>query len=147
MGLSYEDAVRCGIAHLWPTPSKVQLPAAAPPPSKAPVDGMNKLEKSFYDRAREAFGEDVYREPFKLRLAGRTWYTIDFLISCEGCRYDCYEIKGFMRDDAAVKLKVAADLYPCLNFSLVTRDKRIWLVRRVTARGISREVFTPDWLM
>lgn len=140
-------AVEAWLKHMGGAGEAHREPAVVPPAvSKATDDGMNKTERSFWMRAREAYGDDVYREPFKLRLAGRTWYTIDFLISTEGCRYDCYEIKGFMRDDAAVKLKVAAEQYPCFSFTLVTREKQIWLCRNVTSRGISREVWTPDWL-
>ena len=147
MGLTYNQCKQLGIEHLYPTRGNSGIPTIMRPAvSEAPKDGMNKLERAFWQRAREAYGDDVYREPFKLQLAGRTWYTVDFLISCDGCRYDCYEVKGFMRDDAAVKLKVAAKLYPCLNFNLVTREKRAWLCRQVARNGISREVWTPDWL-
>lgn len=143
MGLTYSQAKSLGIEHLWPTES-TPLPEAPRPKSKAPDDGMNKLERAFWERAREAYGDTVYREPFKLRLAGKTWYTIDFLIVQTGLT--CYEIKGFMRDDAAVKLKVAAELYPCFGFVLVTRERQRWQCRVVTSRSISREVYTPEWL-
>jgi len=45
------------------------------------------------------------------------------------CR--AYEVKGFMRDDAAVKLKVAASLYPWIKFHLVTRKKGEWIIQEV----------------
>jgi hypothetical protein len=144
MGFTYQQCKALGLEHLYPTESK-PLPEAPRPPSKVIDDGMNKLERAFWERAREAFRDDVYREPFKLRLAGRTWYTIDFLIIDEGSP-DCYEVKGFMRDDAAVKLKVAAEMYPCFSYLLVTREKRIWQCRRVTRNGIGLQVWTPDWL-
>ena len=75
----------------------------------------------------------------RLRLAGRTWYTPDFLavqhISANEHMPPLFifvEIKGFMRDDAAVKLKVAAETYPCFQWLLVRRAGRARLGR---ARG------------
>ena len=49
-----------------------------------------------------------------------------------------------MRDDAAVKLKVAARLYPMFSFVLVTRPRgQGWQCRYVTTREISREAWVP----
>lgn len=152
---SYEHAKALGLGPAWmahmggPGEPAAQglAPAIVVPPavSQAPNDGMNKTERSFWQRAREAFGEHAYREPITLRLAGRTRYTPDFLIRESGDLV-FYETKGFMRDDASVKLKVAAEQYPFFLFVLVTRERRVWLCRLVSSRGISREVFTPDWL-
>jgi len=51
-------------------------------------------------------------EGLKLRLADKTFYTPDFaVLSCDGT-LECHEVKGFWEDDARVKIKVAADLYP-----------------------------------
>jgi hypothetical protein len=56
------------------------------------------------------------------------------------------ETKGFMRDDAAVKLKVAASMYPAFGWLLVTRDKWGWEVREVAAGGIGREPIIVPWI-
>jgi len=37
-----------------------------------------------------------------------------------------YEVKGFFRDDAKVKIKVAATLFPWIKFVLVFKDKSGW---------------------
>ena len=150
MGMTWAEAKRCGIEHLWPTESK-PLPVAPAPPSKAPDDGMNKLERAFWERLQEAEGQH-YREGLAFRLAGRTRYTPDFVTmvihaaDSRGLVVTCWEVKGFMRDDAAVKLKVAADMYTAFRMVLVTRERRAWQCRFVTHAGISREVWTPDWL-
>ena len=145
MGLTRAQAEALGIGHLYPTESKRGVPAIVPlAASKASDDGMNKTEREFWERAK-ASGQDVYRELFKLRLAGRTWYTIDFVTFDQ--RVTCWEIKGFMRDDAAVKLKVAAEMYTCFDFVLVTKHRKLgWQCRNVTRTGISREIWCPDWL-
>jgi len=41
-------------------------------------------------------------------------------------RIELHETKGFMRDDAAVKLKVAADKFPEFLFVLVKKIKKQW---------------------
>ena len=149
MGLTYSEAKRCGLEYLWPTESK-PLPDVPPPPSMAPKDGMNKLERAFWERLRDAYGYRASREPITLKLAGRTRYTPDFMsyMGLKKGEYACtfWEVKGFMRDDAAVKLKVAASMYLVFDFVLVTRVKRKWECRDVSHAGISREVWTPDWL-
>ena len=150
MGLTYQQAKDLGLAHLWPTESKA-LPIVRPSVSKAPDDGMNKLERAFHERLKAADQGDVYREGITLRLAGRTRYTPDFvsialLLGLPPITLTCWEVKGFMRDDAAVKIKVAAQMFPLFSFVLVTREKRVWQCRYVTSRGISRETWCPDWL-
>jgi hypothetical protein len=45
------------------------------------------------------------------------------------CRFNLgavtfYETKGFMRDDAIVKIKTAAKQFPMFTFVLVTRKKK-----------------------
>jgi hypothetical protein len=41
------------------------------------------------------------------------------------------ETKGFRRDDAMVKLKVAARLFPCFQFVLATRVRGVWVCTSV----------------
>lgn len=154
MGLTYNQAKLLGLEHLWPTGGKV-LPVEPAEKIRIPklIDGMNKLERAFWERfERHDAGQNLlrtYREPFTLRLAGRTTYKPDFvstLTTLHGSTTTCWEVKGFMRDDAAVKIKVAAELYPWMHFVLVTRVKQKWECRYVASRGIARETWTPDWL-
>jgi hypothetical protein len=137
--LNREQAKALGVGHLWPK---------APRP---PSDGMNKLEREFLERLRAARDahtfQHIWREPVKLRLAGRCWYTPDFATVTSLYELIFWETKGgFFREDAAVKLKVAAETYPCFKFVLVVREKRTWECRSVTSRGISTTPFTPEWL-
>jgi hypothetical protein len=138
--LTKAEAGKLGLLKHWPkTP-------------REPSDGMNKLEREFFERLRAARDchafLHVWREPFKLRLAGRCWYTPDFATFSSLEELAFWETKGgFFRDDACVKLKVAAETYPCFRFVLVTRVKREWQCRSVTNRGISPHPFTPGWLV
>lgn len=61
-------------------------------------------------------------ESIKLRLADKTFYTPDFFLMRPNGEIEVHECKGFMRDDAAVKLKCAAEIFP-FRFFLVKRKK------------------------
>jgi hypothetical protein len=63
-------------------------------------------------------------------------------------RLVCIEVKGgWFRDDAKVKVKVAAEMFPCFQWLLVFREKyHDWDVREVTSRGIGREPIRVPWI-
>lgn len=73
-------------------------------------------------------------EPVKLRLADRTHYTPDFMVMLADGSIECHEVKGFWEDDARVKIKVAARLYPIRFVALKPRAKR-------DGGGFAREEF------
>lgn len=156
MGFTRQQCEAWGIGHLYPTEVK-PLPVVAPPVKSAfEPDGMNKLERAFWGRLQDARKADafqqVWREPIVLRLAGRTTYKPDFMTlytynAQHGLnRFTFWETKGFMRDDAAVKLKVAAAQFTCFRWVLVQRDRGKWRCIDVTQRGFAREEWCPDWL-
>ena len=62
-------------------------------------------------------------EGWKLRLADNTFYTPDFVVMRRDGAMECHEVKGFWRDDARVKIKVAAYQHP-LKFIAVTEAKK-----------------------
>lgn len=47
-----------------------------------------------------------------LSLAQRTWYRPDFLVMLPDGELQIHETKGFMEDDANVKIKVVAAMFP-----------------------------------
>lgn len=72
-------------------------------------------------------------EPLKLKLADKTYYSPDFLVIAADLGVELHEVKGFMREDAAIKLKVAAETFAFFKFFLATR-RRVrdpWDVREV----------------
>jgi hypothetical protein len=76
----------------------------------------NKTELA-YERmleAARAAGDVLWFkfEGLKLRLADNTFYTPDFAVLAADGVMELHEVKGFWADDARVKIKVAADLYP-----------------------------------
>lgn len=96
--------------------------------------GMNGLEADYAARLTvHQIGGKIARwdyEPEKLRLADNTTYTPDFRVLLPDGTVEFHETKGFMRDDAWVKLKVAAELHP-YTFRLVRKVKGQWIVEEV----------------
>lgn len=92
--------------------------------------GMNRTEAQYEGHLdllkRQGEIVDYKFEGLKLRLAEKTFYTPDFLVVCDD-RFECHEVKGFWRDDARVKIKVAAAMYPWIKFVAVTRKKKQWV--------------------
>lgn len=89
---------------------------------------MNKTEAA-YDRylaGLQASGAILWRkfEGLKLRLADSTFYTPDFAVMRADGLMELHEVKGFWTDDARVKIKVAAELYPFRFLAVKARAKK-----------------------
>jgi hypothetical protein len=101
------------------------------PRAKHNIPGkMNKLEKSYQDilEHRKLAGEIVrYRyEALKFKLAPNTFFTPDFMVTFED-RVEIHETKGFWEEDARIKIKMAAELFPEFVFMGVQYKKKIWM--------------------
>lgn len=94
--------------------------------------GPNKTEAEFERWLREEWRNKeacVTPQGVNLWLANGVRYCPDFVLAITRHRENgtpwievhAYETKGFMRDDAAVKIKVAAHQYPWIKFHLVTK--------------------------
>jgi len=77
---------------------------------------MNKTEQAYADHLEALrIGGEVVAWTFdalKLRLADNTFYTPDFLVQKPDDTLEVHEVKGHWEDDARVKMKVAASLFP-----------------------------------
>lgn len=93
--------------------------------------GMNRGEAQFAMglEAQKRAGKIVLwrYERLTFKLADDTRYTPDFTVLELDGQVSVYEYKGHMRDDAAVKLKVAASQFP---------EYRFYLVRKGTTKPI-----------
>jgi len=89
---------------------------------------MNKTESAYaleLERQRQAGEIQWYRfEGVKLRLGDNTFLTVDFVVMAADGVLEMREVKGFYRDDAKVKMKVAADQYPFRFYIVRKRSKR-----------------------
>lgn len=97
---------------------------------------LNKTEAAFeaYLKARYDHEDWVLgSQNITLQLGNGVRYTPDFnAFSRRGdMRPMFWEVKGHMRDDAAVKLKVAAALYPQFDFALVKKHGKTALGWRI----------------
>lgn len=89
---------------------------------------LNKTEQAYADHLTLLLraGEIVWFkfEGIKLRLADGTFYTPDFAVMRADGTLECHEVKGFWHDDARVKIKVAADMYPFRFIAVKAMAKR-----------------------
>jgi hypothetical protein len=94
---------------------------------------MNRTETAYAGllEARRLAGDVLWYEfeGMTLRLARRTHYRPDFpVLTPTGLQF--HEVKGFMRDDAWLKLKMAARAFP-FQFIVVRRTKGEWSFQEV----------------
>jgi hypothetical protein len=123
------------------TPKATRTRTIAKPRPRPTPGKMNKTEALFeasFVRPRLYNGDicEYGFECIKLRLAKTTFYTPDFYVVTPN-EIIIYEVKGHWEDDARVKIKVAADKYPCFRFIAVQKK---------TAKeggGWKLEEFTP----
>jgi hypothetical protein len=95
---------------------------------RLPIGSLNKTELAYQAELerRRALGDVLWHrfEGIKLRLADNTFYTPDFAVMMKDGTMCCHEVKGWFRDDAKVKIKVAASLYPFKFIVVRTRPKK-----------------------
>lgn len=93
---------------------------------------MNQTEKRYSDRLEllKRAGEILWYEfePANLRLADKCFYKVDFLVLTKDSALEVHEVKGFLTDDALVKIKAAAEKFP-FKFIMVQYIKKQWEVR------------------
>jgi len=105
-------------------------------------DRMNKLERDYagyLEQLKLAKEIQDYRfEPLKLILVhgipgkrNEMSFKADFLVIKQNWPYqwfnfELHEVKGFLREDAQLKLKMAAELFPWFRFYLIQREKAEW---------------------
>ncbi len=102
--------------------------------TRKPRGTMNRLEAAYAQHLalRRSAGDLEWfaYEAVKLRLAEKTFLTVDFFLMLPSGELEAHEVKGLMEDDAAVKLKVAASLYP-FRFVLVRRVVSSWQLTEI----------------
>jgi len=89
---------------------------------------MNKAEAAYAGtlEVRKAAGELIgyWYEAVTFKLAKDTRYTPDFLVQLADGTLEAHEVKGFWEDDARVKIKVAASMFPVLFRAMKPRAKK-----------------------
>lgn len=110
----------------------VSNPPFAPPPNQAGLFALGRLKAGEMNKTEAAYAEHLESqrrrgeilwfkfEAIKLRLANNTFYTADFFVLTAHSFLEIHEVKGRWMDDARVKIKVAASIYP-FKFIAVTK--------------------------
>lgn len=87
---------------------------------------LNKTERAYLDYLRALNPQWLGIQNITLKLGYDTRYTPDFFgIDTLGVIH-AREVKGFWRDDAKVKIKVAARLFPWIKFTVAMKTKTGW---------------------
>lgn len=86
------------------------------------VQKLNKTERRFYEVLQGRGYEWLGVQCMTLKLADDTRYTPDFF-AIERGELLAFEVKGFWRDDAKVKIKVAARQFPFIRFTVAVLTK------------------------
>ena len=108
-----------------PIPPEIKKTVGRPRHEAGVMNGMEKKYAAYLE-LRRITGEILeWRfEPLKLRLAPKTYYTPDFLLLMPDRRIELHETKGFMEEDANVKIKVAREMFASIfTIVLVRLDK------------------------
>jgi hypothetical protein len=101
-------------------------------PEGSPSDphrGMNTLERDFALEL-EANGILYKFNEIRLKLGEGAWYKPDFFAWKDG-KIAIYETKGFQREAAQVRVKVAASRFPMWPFFRVRRIDGAWVYEEI----------------
>lgn len=97
-----------------------------------PITKMNKTEFRYAQNLellkRAGVIMDYRFDVLNFRLAEKTFYKPDFIVVTKD-EFQIHEVKGFWQDDALVKFKVAADMYPWFRWKAVQWIKGKWVYR------------------
>lgn len=95
---------------------------------------MNKLEAKYAQHldGLKLQGEIQWWgfEVMKFILAPKTSYTPDFAVLMKNGEMQMHECKGFMMEDANVKIKVAAEKFP-FRFFVIKLKSHQWEIKEV----------------
>jgi hypothetical protein len=91
---------------------------------------MNKTEQRYAEHLfllqRDGAIKWYKFEGIKLKLAPKTFYMPDFAVIRNDGALEFHEVKGHWEDDAKVKIKVAAELFPCFRFFAIKPGRNGW---------------------
>lgn len=94
---------------------------------------LNKTEQAFEDHLKVTLPDHrLLSQAISFRLGNGTNFRPDCITVSLNGEWTAWEVKGFARTAAIVRLKVAASLYPFIAFRLVTKQKAGgWAIERV----------------
>lgn len=99
---------------------------------KSDLDKLNKTERMFLEFMKRCPYTWIGAQNVTLKLAHDCRLTVDFVGLRPDGKMDFIDVKGFQREDALIKIKVAARLFPFWNFLIVKRLNNEWQWHHVT---------------
>jgi hypothetical protein len=131
-----DHLAKSGLASRSP-PVRVDNPPFKPPANPASRFALGRLKTGEMNKTEAAYaahladlqhaGEILWFkfEGVKVRLADNTFYTPDFGVLHASGVFELHEVKGFLMEDANVKIKVAASMYPFRFVMVRARAKKL----------------------
>ncbi len=118
-----------GSENAQPAPSNARKPQARGRLPLHKSGEMNKTEAAYAAdvlERRKQTGEvvDYWFERFTFKLANDCRYTPDFVVMLASGELECHETKGYWQDDAKVKIRVAASLFPFRFVAIQKQPKK-----------------------
>lgn len=99
------------------------------------MNGTERRYAEHLDAEQEAGRVAMWMfEPMGLRLAKACTYNPDFLVVYPDGATEIHEVKGRWEDDALVKIKCAAEMFPLWRFVAVRWVRGMWEVREFESR-------------
>lgn len=96
------------------------------------VLSLNKTERQYYNYLRSQDHLWIGVQNITLKLAHDTRLTPDFTYLNKEGDMVFVDVKGFQREDALIKMKVAARQFPWASFVIVSRGKNgSWIERKI----------------
>ena len=117
-------------------PVDVSKPPFALPAATSGLYALGRLKTGEMNKGEAEYDQHLWQrffakeilwhkfEAIKLRLADNTFYTCDFAVLTADLAFELHEVKGYWQDDARVKIKVAAAMYPFKFFLVKAKPKR-----------------------
>lgn len=92
---------------------------------------LNKTETAWLAELRIRNPKFLGIQAMTFKLGDDCRYSPDFICITQDDELIAYEVKGFFRDDAKVKIKVAARMFSWIKFVLVFKVKNGWELKDV----------------
>jgi hypothetical protein len=112
------------------SPVITSLSTAFAPAASTDVAKLNKTERAYHEYLKLKRYDWLGVQCVTLKLADDTRLTPDFAYITNGMFY-LVDVKGFQREDALIKMKVAARMFPWAQFLIVKKTKTGWDEKRV----------------
>lgn len=119
------DFIRRNAESLVPEVSSICAPAIRMEPT-SPEAKLNKLEREYLAWLKTLGDRWIGTQCITLQIGFDCRFTPDFWALDERGRLRAIDVKGFQREDALIKIRVAARMYPWVHFVIAKKNRKVW---------------------